>query len=362
MRRAELACASLTLMGTLLASASDSLALRKAIVGEPMPPFSLADARGDVFAYEHGQNRTLLIVFLASGQQNCERAYRDLSKMADDFRTQDLPLELVGISAQMDTGATLRASAGDLKSTIPVLIDSEYALWGQLGITATPTILVVGADDSIRWVKAGYSHDFAPAVRAQVMAALGKDDPNSGTGPVAVEAARNATLGARVGRHLKMARVFEEKGRIERVLRELRKAHDLDPNNLEVLTSLGLGLCRAGQAEQALDIAAAGAALPEISEHKRFAAKLSLISGWAYQLLGDLPVAEDFLVEAVRLDPSSARASFELGKLYQGSGRHELAMQTYRGALNVLFGEPNSPPNDEKSAPSTPQSDANSHQ
>jgi Tfp pilus assembly protein PilF len=64
-----------------------------------------------------------------------------------------------------------------------------------------------------------------------------------------------------------------------------------------------------------------------------------MISGWAKRQTGDLETAEKLLREATKIDPKSARALFELGKVYQSKQQVDKAMNLYREALTILFDE-----------------------
>jgi tetratricopeptide (TPR) repeat protein len=64
-----------------------------------------------------------------------------------------------------------------------------------------------------------------------------------------------------------------------------------------------------------------------------------MILGWANRRLGKLEAAEELLLEAVRLNPKSSRALFELGKVYQFQRQSEKAMQSYYKALAHIFSE-----------------------
>ena len=67
---------------------------------------------------------------------------------------------------------------------------------------------------------------------------------------------------------------------------------------------------------------------------------LNLVSGWANRQLNNLEEAEKFLLEAVKLNPKSARSFYELGKTYEARGDIEKAATAYRKALAKIFNEP----------------------
>jgi tetratricopeptide (TPR) repeat protein len=208
-------------------------------------------------------------------------------------------------------------------------------LWGKFGIIATPTVIISDTNDTVLWVKVGHGYDFAPVIGACLNEALGiaqQIDPNDAG---RVKTVTNATVAARIKRHLQMANILQQKGRLESAIAEVRKAKDLDPNSVQVALELGELFCRAGQNKAALDF------VKRVRATKRFdRARLLLISGWAKRQAGQLDAAEELLLETTTLNPKSSRAFFELGKVYQARGQAEKAMRVYYKALVLVFDEP----------------------
>jgi len=130
-----------------------------------------------------------------------------------------------------------------------------------------------------------------------------------------------------------MAKILQEKGRIESAINEMRKAKEMDPNSVEVALELGELFCRVGKNEAAFKI------VERVKATKRLdRARLLRISGWAKRQIGDLETAEKLLLEATTLNPKSSRAFFELGQVHQAKGQVEKAMQAYYRALTLVFG------------------------
>ncbi|MHC4175190.1 MAG: tetratricopeptide repeat protein, partial [Planctomycetota bacterium] len=156
-------------------------------------------------------------------------------------------------------------------------------------------------------------------------------DPNDAS---RVKTVTNTTVAARIKRHLQMARILQQKGRLESAIAEVRKAKDLDPNSIQVALELGELFCIAGQSKEALDV------VKMVKTTKRFdRARLLLISGWAKRQAGQLDAAEKLLLETTTLNTKSSRAFFELGKIYQARRQTDKAMMSYYKALAQVFGE-----------------------
>jgi tetratricopeptide (TPR) repeat protein len=300
--------------------------LRKMKLGDKMPEFSLADSEGKVFEYKHNRRRVLLIAFLSPGQKQSQSAVADITQILADARIKAEPFDLVGVSTQ--------PAKDDPKPVFPVLLDSQYKLWGKVGIIAMPTVLIVGKDDNISWVRAGHAYDFAPALRSHLNRALGITNGEVLEETVEAKALSNNTTASRVKRHLQMAKILEGKGRFDSAIAEVRRAQAIEPNSVAPALELGELLCRAGKGKEALD------AVGELQvSDRRDQARRLLICGWAKRQMGDLQLAEVDLLEATKIDPKSARGHFELGRLYQARGDKDKALAEYHRALTLIFGE-----------------------
>lgn len=299
-----------------------------------MPEFSLPDTNGGTFTYKHNRDIVSVFVFLPTSQRRIERAITDIETVIESLQEKTEQFDFAGVisspSAKGFAGAGKRAS----KLTFPILLDGHFQLWGGLGVIAAPTIIIVGKDDKIQWIKAGYGYDFVPVVRAHLKQALGIAQEAAVEEAQQIKAVINDTVAARIQRHLQMAKILEKKGRIESAIDELRKAAELDPNSNTPVLKLGELFCRADRNQDALNVAEKIRATNTSDK-----ARLLLISGWARRQMGELETAEKLLLEAKRLNPTSIRTWFELGKIQQARGQTEKAMKSYYKALTLHFNE-----------------------
>ena len=307
-------------------------ALRKLKLGDTMPEFSLPDSMGEVFAYKHNRKRVLAVVFLSASQKQSKSAVSDIQQILADLRAKAEPFDFVGIMTEPAKSDFFEST--DSKPAFPVLLDSQYKLWGKLGIIARPTVLIIAKDDKALWIRAGHGYDFAPALRSNLSYALGiagKDAPKKA---VKAEALTNNSARARIKRHLQMAKILETKGRLDSALAEVRRAQALDPSGVEPALELGELFCRAGKGKDALETVRNVQAAT-----RRDKARLLLIYGWAKRQMGDLNRAENNLLEATKLDPKSTRGYFELGQVYQAQGDKDKALAAYHRALTLVLGD-----------------------
>jgi Flp pilus assembly protein TadD len=306
--------------------------LRRVHVGDTMPEFSLTDAQGTAFRYEHKQARVLGILILQAGQTHLERLVTDTEVLLQTLRLEVPGFDCVGVMSGSGTSEFLRSRAPDAGKVLPIVADPNFAFWGKLGVIAAPTAVVVGIDHKVRWIKAGFGYDFLAGFHSQLNEALGLGGSAGATAHV--QTLENTSVRSRRDRHIQLARALAKKARYESAIGELEKARELDPNAVDVTLELGEILCRAGKNEAALKTVAQVKA--ESAEDK---AHVMLVSAWAQRQMGDTGAAETILTKALELAPESPRILYELGKVYEAKGDTEKALACYRQALAGVFGE-----------------------
>lgn len=310
---------------------------RRISIGNKLPEFSAFDLSGKPLDYKHGNGKVLLAVFLSSKQENSTKAATDIKEIVSKMAAQAKHLSVVVAVNDPNNQTIFRSEPNEPEPNEPgvvvhLVVDTEYKLWGKFGIIATPTVIISDTNDTVLWVKAGHGYDFAPVVRARLNQALGiaqEIDPNEASH---VRTVTNATVAARVKRHLQMAKMLQEKRRIESAITQMKKARELDPNSVELALEIGNLLCSIGQGKSALEILEGVQTRGYIEK-----SKLLLITGWANRQLGNFEESEKLLLEAIRLNPKSGRAFFEFGQVHQAKGEVEKAMLTYYRALTLIF-------------------------
>lgn len=318
----------------LLGIAPGQAQLRNIKVADEMPEFSLSDPNGIVFAYKRDYQKVLALVFLPVLQERLEPVVADIETIVKDLWEKGEPFFFVGVlsgSASMDLHKWRKP---DSEPAFRILLDDQYKLWGRLGVIAVPTVLIVGKDGRVLWTKAGYGYDFVPAVQSHLSRALGIIQEGTPEESIHVKTLDNTTIRARARRHLQMAKMLEQKGRLESAIAEVRRAAELDPNSVEAPLELGELLCKAGKSKDALEITETLRATTRL-----YKARLLLISGWARRQLGDLETAQKDLLEATRLNAKSGRGFFELGQVYRAKGDKDKAIAAYHQALTLVFGK-----------------------
>lgn len=304
---------------------------RRLSVGEQIPEFSATDVNGNIFNYRHNSGKVSIISFLSDEQKGSRQAATDIKAILQSIGENARKIQTI-IVIEDPNSAHFQSIKENQAADLHVLLDSEYKLWGKFGIIATPTVIISDTNDIALSVQSGHGYDFVPVVRSNLNKALGIQEATFDAADV--KTVVNDSVTARLTRHLQMAKLLEEKGRIEAAIAEVRRAEKLDPNSNEVKLELGKLLCMSDQSRAALKV------INDLKTTKKVElARILLIKGWANRKLNELDNAEQFLTEAIAMNPQSTRALFELGKLYQAKGQTDKAMESYYKALTIIFNE-----------------------
>ncbi|MHC4863337.1 MAG: tetratricopeptide repeat protein [Planctomycetota bacterium] len=228
---------------------------RRLGVGRKMPAFSAVNAAGQTFDHRHGSGKVAVVVFLSGGQKRSAQATADIEEIVSKLDAGTEALDVVVVLYDPNSDACFPSEERPAKDFY-ILLDREYELWGKFGVIVTPTVVIGGTNDKVVWVEAGYGYDFYRSVQLHLHSALGLIDERQAEELTRVQTLVNDTVKAKMQRHLQTSKVLEQKGRLESAIHEARKAHQLDPNCIEVMLRLGQLYCRVGQSEKAL--AAAG--------------------------------------------------------------------------------------------------------
>ena len=313
---------------------SEAAQLRLLKVSDKMPEFALSDSNGATFAYKHGAGRVTIIAFLSANQKQSEQSIEDIQKILPEIGTGKYPLDLVVVTDDPNTQKQFAFLRKESRINAHVVLDGENKLWGQLGVIVTPTFIVAGKDDAIKWIKAGYGYDFASLIKAHLRISLGLADANVADEQLPVQTLKNDSPGSKVQRHLQIVEMMEKKGQIDQAIEEARKAQQFDPNSVAVAIYLGKLYCMSGDGKAAVQVISTVKPQTKTQE-----AEATVIMGWAYRQIGDLDAALKALLDATNLDQKSIRGFYELGKVYQSKNDNEKAMEAYRKSLEIVFSE-----------------------
>jgi tetratricopeptide (TPR) repeat protein len=274
------------------------------------------------------------VAFLSPDQRYSAKARAELEQMLGQLGEQGKDLDVVASTADPNAFRGMLRGETQFAGRVVRTVDKDYTLWGKFGAIAIPTVVICGRDGKVLWLEAGYSYDFAPTVKARLNQALGIAQALSPDSAGVVTPMAKDTVEAQIRRLEQAADLMSGKGHLESAVAELDKARQLDPNAVDVLVRLAELYCKNGKGLDAVRVL-------ENREGRNLAerARLGLVLGWAHRQAGNTAQAEQSLLQSVELDPRSARAFFELGRVYETQSRTDKAVDAYRRALGLLFGE-----------------------
>jgi tetratricopeptide (TPR) repeat protein len=305
-------------------------AARRIAVGDTLPPVSATTLSGQQLDRGTGSNRAAVIAFLAADQKPSQQAAEDLAHVITSFSDHRQEMDVVIVMSDPVLKDAFKEMPAELKDAIHWVHDADKQLWGQFHIIAAPTVIMADKSDKVVSVAAGYGYDFAPSLRFHLNQALGIEQAMTAEEVGKVKTVQNKTNSAKIQRHLKMAKMLQDKGKIDASLEQLAQAQELDPNDLQVVLQIGRLNCVRNKPDLALK-ALEGSVFTTPADQ----AASELISGWAKRLSGDFPAAQEHLQNPTTQDPSSARAFFELGQVYEATSQNDLAMKAYKQALSI---------------------------
>lgn len=303
--------------------------------GALTPEFSAVDMAGKLFVFKRSNSKVMILAFLSSQKKSSKEAVEDIFGVLSNVPPDRLAsLQVAFVVQNVDNEEFIAPIQKGAPSAVHILDDDQYDIWGKFGVIATPTVLISDAKGKVICVKAGHTYDFAPVVKTRLFQALGISDDTSPEGGLTVRTVANSTISAKSRRHLQMAKSLAGKGRVISAVKQAQIAYEIDPNLPEAALELGELLCRAGQAQKAINLVSTVSV-----RNYREKARVNLILGWANRQMGKLEAAETYLQEGIRQDATLPRLYYELGRVYQKRNDSEKAMQSYFRALQLTYGE-----------------------
>jgi tetratricopeptide (TPR) repeat protein len=303
--------------------------------GALVPEFSAIDTTGKPFVCSRSGGKALILAFLSSEKKRSREAVEDIFRVLAGIPPERLAsLQVAFVLQNVDNRQFIELIQKGAPTTVHILDDDQYDIWGKLGVIATPTVLICDSGGKVLCVKPGHAYDFAPAITSSLSKALGIPYDAGRKDTKAVRTVANSTEAARAKRHLRMAELLSSKNKIGSAIEQAQMAYEIDPNSPKVALELAELLCRTGQAQKAAKLVSAISV-----ENSPDKARVSLVLGWANRQMGKLDKAKEFLQQGIGQDPTLPRLYFELGRIYQQRKDSDKAMQAYFRALQLLYQE-----------------------
>lgn len=151
----------------------DRNVLKGLLVGHPMPDFTLKDSAGfDVsLSQVVKQHKLVAINFWASWCGPCRIEMPGFDKLYQELRKDGFVILAVNEDQKPEE---MKDYLERKPVSFPVLLDSDGALMGRLGVKVLPTTILVGGDGNILEVHRGIEQYFSSTVRGYLQLATQK--------------------------------------------------------------------------------------------------------------------------------------------------------------------------------------------
>ena len=124
------------------------------MIGQAAPLFSLSTLDGGQFSLKDALGKPVVLAFWASWCGPCRAELPALSEMA--AKRDDITVVTVNVDKEKSKAVKFLSG---IQMNLPVLMDSDARLMGQLGVWTMPTSFVIDANGTLKFTKVGYSRE-----------------------------------------------------------------------------------------------------------------------------------------------------------------------------------------------------------
>lgn len=298
-RRLARSLAALAVVG-LFARVPAAEAFKFLEEGQKAPDFSATDLAGQPVRLleKAGGAKALALVFWAGWSPRSKPMLDDLSALAKEREGKGFEVLTVNVEHEHPTPeevGAIRAFAAAW--SFPVVLDEGLALYSRYGVVATPSLAVLDATGTIRYVSSSYSSGAREELRDTVDGLLGIARDKA---VVLAIKKRDYVPPKKATLHYQKAEVLIQRGMGKKAVKDLEEAATLDPQWPEPRIAL--------------------AAVYTAEAHKQPAL---------------LAKAETLLKEARDIRPRHVRTLASLAEVWVRQGRYEEAVAVADEALGI---------------------------
>lgn len=322
--------------------------LRRVKHGEPMPACRLPSLDGTTLESDALKGSVIVYVCISAEQNRSELAAADSQQVVKDLGAE--PVRLVHITADVVKKAYFEKfrQEHDIKSTLA--FDADRVFYGQLGVIAFPTTVIVTPDGKLDNVISLHGSTYKDHLDAYIRHALGKLSDKDLEQRMAAKPAEHATPKTAASAHRTLARLMRERGQYESAKTELNNGLTLDPGNNEILLDLA-------EIDIALgDLDGADAAVAKVLAAQADHRRAQQVQGVVLYRRGKIDEAQAILEKCIALNANPEVAHYYLGMICEKKGQKDKAIEHYREAAKRLMADRDPPPPAPEAKPAAPMS------
>lgn len=325
-----------TLLGLALSTTSTptAFAIDRLNVGDPLPNFRLPRADGDGGTYSSDQvlGKPAAVVFWRPGQRLSLDSLRDVKSILNELG--DAKINAIAVDTTRATSEDIRKALAGALLPFPLLTDPDRDFYKSVGVIATPTTLVADAKGILRFVLPSHPRTFHRNLRARLRFLLGAIDEKQMEEDSHPEVLRIDHELAVAWRLYNLGRRLQANGKTDQAMSAFENAVSSYPSLPQPRCAIGFMKLSDG------DLASAAKHFQSALSHSPASALARLGKAVVLSRTAKKDEAESILLSIVGQGSVAARASFELGRIYQARGQLDRAVTFYREALTIVFPEP----------------------
>jgi len=197
-----------------------------------------------------GKAKASVFVFFRPHQDHSEQVLAQLARLEVELARR--PVRFVAVTSSSYDRAEVRALVQATGIRMPVLLDQDDALYGEMGVALHPVVGIAGADHRL----AAYQHflkiNMLDVLRGRIQVVLGDIPPSALAAIVAPAAAPiTGSAGSTAHRRIHLARMLLDRNNAGKAIESARAAVQAAPELAEAHLVLSEALAAAGQCAEA---------------------------------------------------------------------------------------------------------------
>jgi tetratricopeptide (TPR) repeat protein len=303
--------------------------LRNVEPGQVVPDFSLPTIDNGTVSRADLKGKTVILVFLSARQRSSEAAAASALAVHRNLHLDELALLFV--TADTAQAPYFRQLKEETIPDVPLALDFERSLYGDLGLIVLPTTIVIDGQWKLAHVISSYKSDYEIVLGAYARHTLGLIDDAQLQQELVRQTFHRDRPVDKIARHRAAAKLLRQADLLADASNELRLALEIDPSHADTRLDLAsLELARNHVEE-------AGEIVSGVLEANPYDRRGQLMHGIVLYHAGRLSEAETVLREALVLNPDPAHTHYYLGLIYEKMGDTAKALDHYKQSLSRLL-------------------------
>jgi tetratricopeptide (TPR) repeat protein len=298
-------------------------------LGSTAPDFTLNTIDGETISFSEYKDKVVILIYWSTDQERSISALKDGMDIYNRFK--DKGVEVISLNAESDRIKAIKKIIGDLGIGFPVLIDSDRQVYGDYGIRAYPTTIIINRAGRLIYNILGYTPTYKITLEGYVRHLLGEIDEARLKKMISSYRTQKDESVLDAERNYNLALRFTEARLINQAINAVKKSIEANPDIIKFHILLGFLYLEQKKADKAIQEFNTVLRLDPDSHD----AKTGL--GGALILKGDIERAIEILNSAAIANPYPQMTYYELARAYELKGERDKAIEMYKKAVDRLI-------------------------